>query len=78
MTEGRSSRWIFSKKLEKLQLECNINLGPASQGGRNRRQGLNKRVSEIVFIKLNEKKPRDKSSVAKKSVNKPFVENLSK
>ena len=78
MSEGRPSQWIFSKQLGKLQLDCNLHLGPAGQGGRERRQGLHKGVSDIVFNKLNKKKPRDKASLSKKSGNNPFVENLSR
>ena len=78
MSEGRPSQWIFSKQLGKLQLDCNVHLGPQHQGGRDGRQGLHKRVSDIVFVKLNEKKPRDRASLAKNSRNNPFVENMSR
>ena len=78
MSEGQPSQWTCSKKLGKLKLDCNIHLGPASQGGREGRQGLHKRVSDIVHNKINKKKPRDRASLAKKSGNNPFVENISR
>ena len=78
LSEGRPSQWTFSKQLGKLQLDCNIHLGPAGNGGREGGQGLHERVADILLSKLNKKKPRDKASPAKKSGNNPFVENLSR
>ena len=77
MSEGRPSQLIFSKQFGKLQFDCNIQLGRAGQGGREGQHGLHKRVSEIVFVKLNERNPRNKAPLVKKSGGNPFVENLS-
>ena len=78
LSEGRPSQWAFSKQFGHLQLDCSINLRQAGEGGGERQHGLHKRVSEILFSKLNERKPRNKSSIVKKSGGNPFVENLSR
>ena len=57
-------------------MDCRINLRKAGEVGREGQQGLHKRLSEMVFSKLNEKRPRNKTSLVKKSGGNPFVENL--
>ena len=78
LKEGRPSQWAFSKQVGKFQFDCNLYLGLAESGLRDGRPGLHKRVSEIVFSKLNERKPEDKEYLVKKSEGSPFILKVSR
>ena len=78
LAKGRPSQCAFSKQLGKLQLDFHIHIGLTKHGVHDGHHGLHKRVSEIVFNKLNERKPHDKEYTVKKSGGSPFILKVSR
>ena len=78
LAEGRPSQCDISKQFGKLQLDFSIKLRRPGQEAEDGKQGLRRRVSEMVFSKLKQGEPRNKGTKVKKSGGNPFVEHLAR